>query len=142
MKMIVFLIHHSIEPLLVSLILDLYSTRYSFVVNKLSQFLSSPKVQHWMACKRLLRYLKGIIGLGLLFAPTSSELSLMVYTDADHTGCKVTKRSTNGLCVFLGQNLLVWSSRKQSMVARFVGEAEYRAVAQRVTEIMWLKSVF
>ena len=78
----------------------------------------------------------------MLFAPVSNELSLTVYTDVDHAGCKVIRRSTSGLCVFLGQNLLVWSSRKQFVVARSVGEAEYRVVAQGVTEIMWLKSLF
>ena len=50
----------------------------TFVVNKLSKFFSSPKMQHWLACKRLLRYLKGTVGPGLLFAPTSSDLSLTV----------------------------------------------------------------
>ena len=74
----------------------------AFVVNKLSQFLSSPKLQYWLACKRLLGYLKGTIGLGLLFAPISRDLCLTVYTDANHTCCKVTRRSTSELCVFFG----------------------------------------
>ena len=97
----------------------------AFVVKKLNWFLSSPKLQHWLACKQSLLYLKGTIGLGLLFAPTSRDLSLIVYTNANHVGCKVTRRSTSGLCVFLGQNLLVWSSWKQG-----------------ITEILWLKSLF
>ena len=80
--------------------------------------------------------------MGLLFAPTPRDLSLTVYTDTDHAGCKVTRRSTSWLCVLLGQNLLVWSSRKQSVVARSVGESEYRIVAQGVTKVLWLKSMF
>ena len=68
-------------------------------------------------------------------------MSLTVFTDVDHAGCKVTRKSTNGLCVFLGCNLLVWGSRKQSMVARSIVEAEYRVVAQGVTKILWLKSL-
>ncbi|XP_052208544.1 uncharacterized mitochondrial protein AtMg00810-like [Diospyros lotus] len=114
----------------------------AFMVNKLSQFLSSPKQQHWLACKRLLRYLKGTVGLGLLFTPSPDDLSLTVYTDVNHAGCKVTRKSTSGLCVFLGKNLLIWSSRKQSMVARSIGEAKYRAIAQGFTKILWLKSLF
>ena len=57
-------------------------------------------------------------------------------------GCKVTRKSTSGVCVFLGNNLVVWSSRKQTVVARSVAEAEYRVIAQGVTEIMWLVSLF
>lgn len=70
----------------------------SFAVNKLSQFLSSPKQQHSIACKQLLSYLKGTLGLGLFFSPASLDLPLIVYTD----GCKVSRRSTSGICVFLG----------------------------------------
>ena len=69
----------------------------AFVVNKLSQFLSSLKQQHWLACKRLLRCLKGTVGLGLLFAPCLGDLSLTVYIDADHVDCKVTRKSTSGI---------------------------------------------
>ena len=46
------------------------------------------------------------------------------------------------MCVFLENNLIVWSSWKKLIVARSVGEAEYRAIAQGVTEVMWLKSLF
>ena len=83
-----------LDPFLYRIIIDslqyLTYTQFdiAFVVNKLNQFLSSPKQQHWLACKRLLRFLKGIVGLGLLFTP--SDLSLEVYTDADHAGCRVT----------------------------------------------------
>lgn len=114
----------------------------AFVVNRLSQFLASLKVQHWVACKRLLRYLKGMVGYGLFFSPSPDSLDLSVYTDADQPGCKVTRRSTSGFCAFLGCNLIVWGSRKQTVVARSVGEAEYRAIAQGVTELLWLKSLF
>lgn len=80
--------------------------------------------------------------MGLVFTPSSSDLPLSVYTDADHAGCKITRRSTSGWCAFLGNNLLVWGSKKQTVVAWSVGEAEYREVAQGVTEILWLKSLF
>lgn len=114
----------------------------AFVVNKLNQFLSTPKMQHWLACKRLLRYLKQTVGLGLLFSPSPNDLSLLVYTNADHVGCKVTRRSTSGLCVYFDCNLVVWGSRKQTVVARSVGEAEHRAIAQGVIELLWLKQSF
>ena len=85
----------------------------AFGVNKLSHFLSNPKQQHWLACKRLLRYLKGTVGLGLFFSPSNTDLSLNVYTDADHAGCRVSRRSTSEVCVFLGNNLRV------CLIARF-----------------------
>jgi len=114
----------------------------AFAVNKLSQFSSKPKSQHLLACKRLLRYIKGIAGLGLFFSSTPGNLGLTIFTDADHVGCKVTRRSISGFCVYLGQNLIVWGSKKQSIVARSVGEAEYRSVALGVVELLWLKSLF
>ena len=99
-------------------------------------------MQYWLACKHLLRYLKGTVGLGLVFSPSRDDLSLQVYTDADHAGCKVTRRSTSGFCVYFGKNLIIWGSKKQTVVARFVGEAKYRVIALGVTELMWLKTLF
>jgi len=111
------------------------------VVNRLSQFLAAPKVHHWVACKRLLRYLKKTVGYGLLFSPSLGNLAISVYTNADHAGCKVTRRSTSGVRAFLGYNLIVWGSRKQTVVAQLIGEAEYRAIAQGVTKLLRLKSL-
>ena len=62
--------------------------------------------------------------------------------DVDYAGCKITRRSTSGWCAFLGNNLFVWGSKKQTVDARSVEETEHWAVAQGLIEIVWLKSLF
>lgn len=83
----------------------------AFCVNKLSQFLHSPTSEHWIACKRLLRYLKGTSTLGLQFT-SSSSCCLEAFADADWAGCPDDSRSTGGHCIFFGSNLVVWNSKK------------------------------
>jgi hypothetical protein len=88
--------------------------------------------------KRILRYLKGTIEFGLhLHAATPS--TLIAYTDADWAGCPDTRRSTSGFCVYLGDALVSWSSKRQNAVSRSSAEAEYRGIANAVAECSWLR---
>ncbi|GKB22378.1 splicing factor 3B subunit 1, partial [Tanacetum coccineum] len=60
---------------------------------------------------------------------SSSTTDLVAYSDADWAGCSTTRRSTLGYCVFLGNNLLSWSSKRHPTLSRSSAEAEYRVVA-------------
>ena len=64
-----------------------------------------------------------------------------VYTDADYVGSVTDRRSTSGYCMFLGENLVTWRSKKQNVVARSSAEAKFRAMAQGVCELLWMKII-
>ncbi|GKC11008.1 ribonuclease H-like domain-containing protein [Tanacetum coccineum] len=90
--------------------------------------------------KRVLRYVRGTLDYGLqLFS--SSTTDLVAYSDADWVGCPTTRRSTSGYCVFLGNNLLSWSSKRQPTLSRSSAEAEYHGVANVVAETCWLRNL-
>ena len=77
---------------------------------------------------------------GLRFRRSSST-GLSIFTDADWAGCSDDRRSTGGFAVFLGYNLVSWSSRKQPTVSRSSTEAEYKALANGTAEAIWIQSV-
>jgi hypothetical protein len=112
----------------------------SYAVQQVCLHMHDPREPHLAALKRLLRYLRGTVDYGLLLhRSTSSEL--VVYTDVDWAGCPDTRRSTSGYAVFLGGNLVFWSSKRQPVVSRSSAEAEYRAVANGVAEAAWLRQL-
>jgi hypothetical protein len=96
-----------------------------------------PGEPHLPTVKRILRYLLGTLDLGLLLRCASMS-DLIVYTDADWPGCPDTRRSTSGYEVFLGDNLVFWSSKRQNVISCSSIEAEYRAVVNNVTDACWL----
>jgi hypothetical protein len=99
-----------------------------------------PREPHLVALKQILRYIRGTLALGLLLRP-STGTDLVVYTDADWADCPDTRRSTSGYAVFLGDNLISWSSKRQNTVSRSSAEAEYRDVANGVAEATWLRQL-
>ena len=110
----------------------------AFCVNKLSQFLQTPTIAQWNACKRILRYVKGTLSHGLLFKP-ASLFTIEGYSDSDWATNIDDRKSISGICVFLGGNLITWSSRKQKAVACSNTEAEYRALSSAATDLMWVQ---
>ena len=112
----------------------------SFSVNKVCQFLHSPTTLHWSAVKRILRYLKFTVSTGLKIKRSNSIL-VSAFSDADWAGCVDDRRSTSGFAVFLGSNLISWSSRKQATVSRSSTEAEYKAMANATAEVIWIQTL-
>nr|KYP49046.1 Copia protein [Cajanus cajan] len=104
----------------------------AFSVNKVSQFMCSPMEEHWKVVKRILRYLKGTLKHGLVFTPTRSSSSFSLSS---------REKWIEENLIYLGPNLVSWWSKKQLLVARSSTEAEYRALAQAVTEVLWIQSL-
>nr|GEU52524.1 copia protein [Tanacetum cinerariifolium] len=110
----------------------------SYAVQHICLYMHDPREPHLAALKRILRYIRGTLDFGFHLY-SSTTISLVGYTDADWAGCPSTRRSTSGYCVFLGDNLLSWSSKRQQ--TRSSVEAEYRGVANVVAETAWLRNL-
>ncbi|WVZ56997.1 hypothetical protein U9M48_007445 [Paspalum notatum var. saurae] len=112
----------------------------AYAVQQVCLFMHDPREPHLAMLKRVLRYVKGTLSTGLHIG-TGSITSLTAYSDADWAGCPDSRRSTSGYCLFLGDNLVSWSSKRQTTVSCSSAEAEYRAVAHAMAETCWLRQL-
>ena len=100
--------------------------------------MSALRSVHFTAVISIIRYFKGTLFQGLHLSSTSSP-SLQGYSNSDWAGDNTDRRSTTGFCVFLGDSLISWKSKKQTVVARSSAEAEYRALTHATSKIIWLR---
>ncbi|GJR19213.1 retrovirus-related pol polyprotein from transposon TNT 1-94 [Tanacetum coccineum] len=70
-----------------------------------ARYQAKPTEKHLNAVKRIFRYLKGTINMGLWYSKDTG-MSMTAYADADHAGCQDTRRSTSGSAQFLGDKLM------------------------------------
>nr|GEW67174.1 uncharacterized mitochondrial protein AtMg00810-like [Tanacetum cinerariifolium] len=91
------------------------------------------------AVKRIIRYLKGTINLGLWY-PKYSSFDLTAYSDADHAGCHLDRKSTSDSVQFLGDKLVCWSSKKHNWVSISTAESEYDAVSSCCAQVLWMRA--
>ena len=112
----------------------------TYAVSLVSQFMHAPTSFHLQLVKRIMRYLKGSVGRGIVMA-NNGHTQITGYSDSDWAGNAIDRKSTTGFCIFVGGNLISWRSKKQHVVARSSAEAEYRAMASAACELIWLKSL-
>ncbi|XP_021307140.1 uncharacterized protein LOC110431818 [Sorghum bicolor] len=112
----------------------------AYAVQQVCLFMHAPREPHRGLIKRILRFVQGTLSSGLHIG-TGSVDKLTAYSDANWAGCPDSRRSTSGFCVYLGDNLVSWSSKRQTTVSRSSAEAEYRAVADVVAECCWLRQL-
>ncbi|KAJ1688075.1 hypothetical protein LUZ63_019465 [Rhynchospora breviuscula] len=111
-----------------------------YSVHILAQFMHAPLDVHYDAAIRVMRYLKGNPGQGILLR-ADSDLTLYGYCDSDWATCPLTRRSLTGYFVMLGTSPISWKTKKQHTVSRSSAEAEYRSMATTACELTWLKTL-
>jgi len=127
---------------LVGSLLYLTSTRpyIVFAVNYLSRFMQSPSQIHFVATKRVLRYLKGTLEFGMHFVK-SSFVKLIGFSNSDWAGSDEEMMSTSGYCFAIGGSIFCWNSKKQSMVVHSTAETEYIAAYMAVKQLIRLRKM-
>ena len=98
--------------------------------------MQAPRHLHLLVVRRIIRYLKGTSRCGLFF-PVGSSLLLVGYSDADWAGYADTRHFVIGWCMFLGNALISWKSKKQARISKSSTESEYHAMSSTCSEIVW-----
>lgn len=112
----------------------------AYFVHHLAQFMQEPRLDHWNAALRVVRYLKADPRQGILLR-SDDDFQITGWCDSDWATCRLTCRSVTGYFVQLEQSPVSWKTRKQETACRSSAEAEYRAIDFLTQELIWLKKV-
>ncbi|XP_057418507.1 uncharacterized mitochondrial protein AtMg00810-like [Lotus japonicus] len=112
----------------------------AFAVGVCARYQAAPKESHLAQVKRIIKYVSGTGDYGIFYAHHTNS-SLVGYCDGDWPGNADDRKSTSGRCFFLGNNLILWFSKKQNCVSLTTAEAEYIAVGNGCTQLLWMKQM-
>ncbi|XP_073317213.1 secreted RxLR effector protein 161-like [Primulina huaijiensis] len=108
-----------------------------YVGGLVSRYQYNPGIRHWIAVKRILRYLKGTTNYFLCYQ--GKDLTLKGYIDDDWGGDLDECKSTSSYAFLLNDGCISWRSKKQTCVSLSTMEAEFVACTSAVQESVWLK---
>ncbi|GJY44835.1 hypothetical protein Tco_0433048 [Tanacetum coccineum] len=109
-----------------------------FSVCLCARFQKDPKISYLEWDKRIFRYIKGTKHLGLWYHK-GFDIETIVYADSDYAGDYVDRKSTSGVCTFMGCCLTSWFSKKQTALAISITEAEYVSAEKACQQALWMK---
>lgn len=112
----------------------------SFAVGVLSRYADKPTNGHWNGVRRVIKYIKGTLHYGLIYGKNDlkKNTQFLAYSDEDFAGDYVSRKSTSGYVIKLGNDLIALSSRRQQLVALSTTESEFIAACSTVQELVWL----
>lgn len=125
---------------LVGSLIYLTTTRLdlAFVVSVLSQFMSKPLENHWVAAKDVVRYLQGTLDYDIKDID-SFDVRLIGFSDTNWVRNLDDRRSITGYAFNIRSGVTAWSSKKQNIVSLSSAEAKYQAMCATTCEVVWLR---
>ena len=111
----------------------------SYAIGVLCRFVENPGRPHWDATKRVLRYLRGMTNMSLVYSCSLSPDLFTTFCDADLGGNPDNARSTSGFAVCMGNGAVQWGSRLQPHVSLSSMESEYTTVSKVGCEVLWMR---
>lgn len=113
----------------------------AYAVGIVSRYMERPTEMHQNAVKKILRYVKGTLDYGLVYAKDSGNNVLTGFSDSDLAGQLDDRRSTGGVVFYLNESIITWFSQKQRCVALSSCEAEFMAATAAACQGIWLRNV-
>ncbi|CAM8957414.1 unnamed protein product [Rhodiola kirilowii] len=111
-----------------------------YAVGVCARYQANPKESHLLQVKRIIKYVCGTVDFGIWYTKDTNPQVVSFY-DADWAGNAEDWKSTSGGCIFLGNNLVSWFSKKQNSISLSTAEAEYIAVGSCYTQLVWMKQM-
>ena len=104
----------------------------------LCRHIAAPTVEHYRLLTRCLRYVRGTLGYGLRYTRSATS-AVTVYADADFGNEQNSSKSVSGTMMFIGENLVQWTSRKQNRCANSTCEAEVLSMMEALHDVEYAK---